>query len=286
MSAGPQINGIESLPWSRLVKLTETGRLDEDIACRKCAYNLRGLFPDSICPECATDIRVSILRDYLKYADPVWLRKLASGLEWIIASAAMTVVLAVLALTAGHILEITDWLWLGPSTWKFLLLAGMARGCWLFTEREPHQSERERAMSARRMTRFSLCSALVLLLTELMPVTFELSSIRDFVATIIFAWPLCLIMRAREIAARLPDPWLVKLWSLLGLLIICVAAGQVFLVVSPVGYLSFANTAFCLIAPGLFALVVLATSAATMLRVHLDTALKAAIRFRAMERTD
>jgi len=38
------------------LKLDEEGRLDEDIACLKCGYNLRGLPTDDACPECGTAV--------------------------------------------------------------------------------------------------------------------------------------------------------------------------------------------------------------------------------------
>src|SRR5450755_628139 len=35
--------------------------IDRDLLCRGCGYNLRGLLPTGSCPECATEIAVSLI---------------------------------------------------------------------------------------------------------------------------------------------------------------------------------------------------------------------------------
>ena len=45
----------------------------EDIACRRCGYNLRGLGEGGQCPECGAPVTMSIQGDLLRYADPRWL---------------------------------------------------------------------------------------------------------------------------------------------------------------------------------------------------------------------
>ena len=52
------------------LRLDASGRLDEDIACRKCGYNLRGLNKDGACPECGTAVGRSTQGDLLRFCDP------------------------------------------------------------------------------------------------------------------------------------------------------------------------------------------------------------------------
>lgn len=61
--------------------LDDAGRLSSEITCHSCGYNLRGLSPDGVCPECGTAIRQSLLGDFLYFSDPVWLRRIVRGMD-------------------------------------------------------------------------------------------------------------------------------------------------------------------------------------------------------------
>ena len=67
------------------IQLDINGRIDQDLSCLKCGYNVRGLLPNGVCPECGTPIGRSMYGDMLMYCDPVWVRTLVSGTNWIIA---------------------------------------------------------------------------------------------------------------------------------------------------------------------------------------------------------
>ena len=77
------------------LRLGPDGRLEMDIACVSCGYNLRGLAPDSRCPECGTAIGHSTRGDYLRFCDPGWVETLASGMNWIVAGIILAIVLLV-----------------------------------------------------------------------------------------------------------------------------------------------------------------------------------------------
>lgn len=68
------------------VLLDPAGRIDEDISCRVCGYNLRGVDPVGTCPECGTAVGWSLVGDRLKFADPDWVRRLSTGFMWLIVS--------------------------------------------------------------------------------------------------------------------------------------------------------------------------------------------------------
>ena len=61
------------------VPLDGAGRIDLDLPCVACGYNLRTGLPDGTCPECGASVSQSIVRSRLHFADPVWLRRLAWG---------------------------------------------------------------------------------------------------------------------------------------------------------------------------------------------------------------
>lgn len=53
--------------------------INGDLPCSRCAYNLRGLTSDMRCPECGTPIAQSLYGNWLRFADPEWLKKLQLG---------------------------------------------------------------------------------------------------------------------------------------------------------------------------------------------------------------
>ena len=55
-------------------------RIDFDLPCVKCDYNLRTRPADGVCPECATPIRDSLRPDLLRFADVRWLGTIRNGM--------------------------------------------------------------------------------------------------------------------------------------------------------------------------------------------------------------
>lgn len=53
--------------------------VDRDVPCVRCGYNLRGLTPDTRCPECGTAVNQSLQGNFLRFADPDWLGRLQTG---------------------------------------------------------------------------------------------------------------------------------------------------------------------------------------------------------------
>src|ERR1019366_4962326 len=65
--------------------------ISQDLPCEFCNYNLRGLTPTGRCPECGSDISISLSAfqsrlnpharrlKFLQTADPAWLAKLMDG---------------------------------------------------------------------------------------------------------------------------------------------------------------------------------------------------------------
>lgn len=64
-------------------RLGADGRLDEDINCRGCNYNLRGQSLTGTCPECGTPVENSLTSNNLRFANPDWLRSLYTGASFL-----------------------------------------------------------------------------------------------------------------------------------------------------------------------------------------------------------
>lgn len=57
-----------------------TPRVRASLACIGCTYDLRGLEPSAVCPECSTPVAESLDPDRLIFADRAWLRSLNIGM--------------------------------------------------------------------------------------------------------------------------------------------------------------------------------------------------------------
>src|SRR5262245_44630413 len=85
-SSSPMFEGRRQ-PFS----VDASGRLDQDVTCRRCGYNLRGQSPDGVCSECGTPVGRSLMGDLLRFSDPKWVRSLASGMDWIMVGVILSV---------------------------------------------------------------------------------------------------------------------------------------------------------------------------------------------------
>ena len=59
--------------------LDEHAAIAADAPCIHCRYNLRGLDPQTKCPECGTPVLKSISAPLLRCEDPDWLRSISFG---------------------------------------------------------------------------------------------------------------------------------------------------------------------------------------------------------------
>ncbi len=206
----PTVAGVE-VPDE--ITLDVNGRLAEDIDCRACGYNLRGGDPQGTCPECGAAVGFSLVGDLLKFADPVWVRTLAAGSGWIIASVVVTIAVALLFIAVAIAAGGSG----GDDVIQIMLLAMLLPlavglyGYWLVTTPEP--TEREHPRPLRQWARWlavvgSLLGAGMLMLLAIMfdqfdPMIYAAMSVLMLPLSI--ASTVTIMLWARTLALRVPD---------------------------------------------------------------------------------
>lgn len=216
-----------SIPAS-LVPLDAAGRINIDLPCKRCGYNLRTMMPDGRCPECATAVGQAMHGDYLKFADPTWVQKLASGINWIIAG-------TIIATLAGGLIGV----WFARSGTQPSLISLFVTplgfialfGYWRVTSPDPSGFGEKGNVSARILTRYGvvfthIANPLIMLAVTSVPQAFFLfspiSSVMGIVVTI------ATYLYARQLALRIPDTALARgfritMWGMVALTTISAA---------------------------------------------------------------
>ncbi len=202
-------------PAALEVRLDDHGGLAEDIACRKCGYNLRGLRTEGVCPECGTAVGRSLYGDFLRYCDPAWVKTLAKGMNWILAGIIIGVVTgctggagtAFGSMRFARTPDLTAWAIALPGTLVALI------GYWLVTTRDPAHSDKEKVLSARRLVRVAqivgLLAGPALLLIRSISITFAmgLGAVGSIVS---LGGTIAIFVLARDLALRIPDEKLAR----------------------------------------------------------------------------
>jgi len=203
-----------SLGQIRFVKYDADGRIDHDLPCLKCGYNLRTLLDDGQCPECGTSIHESARLAWLCQHDPVWLRRLGRSTVWI--GIAMVCVALILSLS---LLAWTPWRPPDEAAVVLLplLVAGTVAGLigfWQITA--PHRGGEISRLRVRRVARWTMAAGLagflvVLLVDEFSLLLREISFFLfacDFVCLGVGAC--ATLTHAATLAAKIPEARLVK----------------------------------------------------------------------------
>jgi hypothetical protein len=209
----------------RAVAVDDQGMIVEDVPCCMCAYNLRGLRPEGLCPECAAPIATSLRDERLSLADPEWTRRLAAGARWMLAAELCVLAgssLGISVLGAGDVYgraELVLGLW---------VVAGLAilvalRGAWLLTKRDPFEKARPSGWWPRRVTRIALSIGLgleaigaPLFVSWRSPlgasINLALGLVRVAVTLVVAAGLFGLLVQIEWLARRLPHPEMAR-WA-------------------------------------------------------------------------
>lgn len=199
------------------IKLDPTGRIDDDVSCRKCGYNLRGLLPDGRCPECGTAVGRSLHGDLLRFSDPDWVQKLASGMNWIFASIIIGLIGGVLgAIFLGvfsSILSSRSFIVLAPSSGLVFGLVALV-GYWKVTTPDPARLSGESNLSSRKLVRIAQLTNYVVT-----PVNSLMQHLAWFVPVMIMSvvsgiiglvGTVAIFLYGRKLALRIPDEKLAR----------------------------------------------------------------------------
>ncbi len=213
---------MDSAKGSPPVGLDSEGRVAQDVPCRTCKYNLRGLSPEGRCPECGSAVGWSIHSDLLCYSNPVWVRHLAAGTLWIIISVLGGIVVTVFGgAVTGTIFQ--DRVELAQTFIGFSAFAVAFVGYWKLTMPDPGREEQRPIWNIRQMTRLlatvGFLSSVVVLILNLIPgfpgalptalvrtvaISIGLFGLAGLVA------PFLLFIHMRRLALRIPNDSLAR----------------------------------------------------------------------------
>ena len=135
--------------------LDAEGRIDEDILCVQCGYNLRTQRMDAACPECNTAVRTSTSNYLLRLGDPRWVRRIARGIRWIILSLGLVAVAAAANIVVFTLAQAgwTRRAYVSGAWFQLALLAAaglVSAGCWLMTSPQPDPPPEARGLAGAR----------------------------------------------------------------------------------------------------------------------------------------
>lgn len=225
-------NSIETPPavksqFSQLqalgISFDEAGRLDEDIACRSCEYNLRSLTLQDKCPECDTPIKLSLQTSLLRFSDIAWIKRVRSGITFMIAYVSIYILYFVswdlYSILGGTVLQRTPAV---ETIFSIVMMVLQIIAILHITKLEPGLQKTNSKMTARKLARICLLLAAVVgtissnqqLLIYSLPyvkLQFHLSLwVGIFSSLALFIGKFALFYYGRSIALRFPSEKLAK----------------------------------------------------------------------------
>ena len=229
----------ESPVASEKLQLDEQGRLDEEIACRKCGYNLRGLLAEGACPECGTAVGRSTHGDLLRFCDPAWVGTLASGMNWIVAGLVCAVASVDVTILLGRAVGAAG---VGAAPQWIGLAVGLVSliGYWKLTTPDPVSIDAERSITARSMVRIAWGTSTAMSVFVATAVQagwigglglamIAVGSVQHVIGLI---GTFAVFVYARRLALRIPDERLARstrivMWGLVGVMLVGRVAGLI-----------------------------------------------------------
>ncbi len=225
------------------VPTDEYGNIAAELPCIACGYNLYSLNTETVCPECGMAVGRSVMGDYLKYCNPNWVSKLATGTNLVVLG---IVVIFLAAFLGGAMVSASNSRGGAAGAAIIMLIAIIVGrlllviGYFILTAREPTKASGDTV--ARLLARWCLFgSFLVEVFNQVaaMQVTglsgLRLLGIMAIVGSVLQLVGLfALLVYLRQLARRVPDASLVTntsivLWgwviAIIGMFVVGFAAG-------------------------------------------------------------
>lgn len=162
-------------------------RVESDLTCTRCGYNLRGLEITGKCPECGWAVESSLRGGLLRFAGPEYLSSLISGAFIIILANIGSLILSVFAAVfvavflisfgitsaapqppgaapAAPVMPSVDWVESAATILSTLLAIASLVGYWQFTAPDPATEQSEQPRAARRIVRVAVIVGIGILL--------------------------------------------------------------------------------------------------------------------------
>lgn len=136
--------------------LDASGAIVDDLPCRKCGYNLRGLNEKNRCPECGVSVGLSTRGDLLRFGDPRWVETLARGLNLILWGLVVSILAGAVGALASRLVS--------PELGAACAIGGSMiglYGAWLLTTPDPSNLGESDYGRARRFMRVALLCGLL-----------------------------------------------------------------------------------------------------------------------------
>lgn len=189
--------------------LDADGRLDMDIHCAACEYNLRSLLPDGRCPECGIAIGQSTHGDMLRFCEPTWVETLTSGMNWIVLSILLALVLG----CGGNL--VLFYVNKPAAAPPLYLIGGVVAliGYWKLTTLDPRKSTTEEGVTARQVVRLGQVLSLTLSLATIALQQIDMRLVEWVMMPAIVLGAIvtiALCMYAGALAERIPDQRLAR----------------------------------------------------------------------------
>lgn len=125
-----------------------------DVACRRCGYNLRGLSQNGRCPECGTPVGLSLHGDLLRFSDPRWLETLRTGINAILIGIGLMILAVIVSIVAGAVSRGRPGLLSNLVSWASGIVTLI--GIWLLTSPDPSGIGEDRYGTARKLVRIAV----------------------------------------------------------------------------------------------------------------------------------
>jgi hypothetical protein len=208
-----------------LVQLDDAGRIDTDLSCAHCGYNLRAALPRGDCPECGTAVSAAIERGRKLRRESGTLLITASGMGWLIAAGIASIYFALL-LAVGPRVPMLGWLALPGFV---TIVIGVPVGLWLVTE-----PQADNLNGLRRLVRFSMiaipCGVVVLLLGIAASIAWIEHVVLLIVCTGLFSFGGAIYALSRSVAS-VGGVWLQRQLRFVGLLVFALSVAAMLLIV-------------------------------------------------------